>query len=108
MNIEVNARHKMISEAFREYARARAEKIGLQFPKVESVHVVLDFQHRLHVAEVIAQRKSETIVGKICTEGNIKSAMDMAAAKVERQLRKIRQKSFQLPVRKSAALAEQA
>lgn len=108
MTIEVNARHKMISDAFRAYAQARAEKIGLQFPKVESIHVVLDFQNRLHVAEVIAQFKAEQVVGKISTEGNIRSAVDSAASKVERQLRRMRQKSFQIPVRKSAALAAEA
>ncbi len=108
MTIEVNARHKTISDAFRDYARVRAARIGQQFPKVESIHVVLDFQNRLHIAEVIAQCKAEQVVGKICTEGNIRAAMDSAAAKVERQLRRMRQKAFQVPVRKSAAMAEEA
>ena len=36
MTVEVNARHKNISEGFRDYAQQRAEKIGEAFPMVES------------------------------------------------------------------------
>ena len=63
MTVEINARHKNISEGFREYAKQRAENLGEAFPMVESVRVVMDFQNTLCAAEVIAQRKDEKFIG---------------------------------------------
>ena len=74
MTVEVNARHKNISEAFREYARQRGEKIGEAFPMVESVRVVMDFQNKLCAAEIIAQRKDEMFVGTANTDTSMRAA----------------------------------
>ena len=71
MTVEVNARHKNISEGFRDYAQTRAKKIGEAFPMVESVRVVMDFQNNFCAAEVIAQRKDETFVGSALTTAAI-------------------------------------
>ncbi len=108
MTVEVNARHKDISEGFREYAKQRAEGLGEAFPMVESVRVVMDFQNRLCAAEVIAQRKDEIFVGKANTDTSMRAAVDMAAAKVETQIRKKRQKAYVETARKAAQSAEAA
>lgn len=108
MTVEINSRHKSISEGFRDYAKQRAEKIGEAFPMVEAVRVVLDFQNNLCAAEVIAQRKDEKFVGSAQTDTSIRAAMDMAAAKVETQIRKKRAKAYVEPARKAAQAAEAA
>jgi ribosomal subunit interface protein len=108
MTVEVNARHKNISEGFRDYAQQRAEKIGQAFPMVESVRVVMDFQHNLCAAEVIAQRKDEKFVGTASTDTSMRAAVDMAAAKVETQIRKKRAKAYVETARKAAQAAEAA
>lgn len=108
MTVEVNARHKNISEGFRDYAQQRAEKIGEAFPMVESVRIVMDFQNKLCAAEVIAQRKDETFVGSAHTDTSMRAAVDMAAAKVETQIRKKRAKAYVEPARKAAQAAEAA
>ena len=108
MTVEVNARHKNISEGFRDYAQQRAEKIGEAFPMVESVRIVMDFQNKLCAAEVIAQREDETFVGSAHTDTSMRAAVDMAAAKVETQIRKKRAKAYVEPARKAAQAAEAA
>ena len=108
MTVEVNARHKNISEGFRDYAQTRAKKIGEAFPMVESVRVVMDFQNNYCAAEVIAQRKDETFVGSAHTESSMKAAVDIAAARVETQIRKKRAKAYVEPARKAAQAAEAA
>lgn len=108
MTIEVIARHKKISDFFRDYAQKRGEKLGEKFPMVEHVSIVLDFQNNYCSAEVIAQRKDEKFVAKVESDISIRSATDSAAAKVERQIRRKRQMTSQVPVRKSALAAEAA
>ncbi len=108
MTVEINARHKSISEGFREYAKKRAEQLGEAFPMVEAVRVVMDFQNKLCAAEVIAQRKDEKFVGTASTDTSMRAAVDMAAAKVETQIRKKRAKAYVEPARKAAQAAEAA
>ena len=108
MTVEINARHKNISEGFREYARSRVAKFAEAFPMVESVRVVMDFQNKLCAAEVIAQRKDEKFVGKADTDTSMRAAVDMAVAKVEAQIRKKRAKAYVEPARKAAQAAEAA
>ncbi len=108
MTVEINARHKNISEGFREYAKQRAENLGEAFPMVESVRVVMDFQNTLCAAEVIAQRKDEKFIGTAQTDTSMRAAVDMAAAKVETQIRKKRAKAYVEPARRAAQAAEAA
>ena len=108
MPVEVNARHKNISEGFRDYAKQRGERLCEAFPMVESVRVVMDFQNKLCAAEVIAQRKDEMFVGNAATDTSMRAAVDMAAAKVETQIRKKRAKAYVEPARKAAQKAEAA
>jgi ribosomal subunit interface protein len=104
----VSARLKNISEGFRDYAQQRAKKIGEAFPMVESVRVVMEFQDKYCAAEVIAQRKNETFVGTAHADTSMRAAVDIAAAKVETQIRKKRAKAYVEPARKAAQAAEAA
>lgn len=102
MTIEVTARHVRVNAEFQEYARKRAAAIGELFPKVEKVHVILDKQNDyLFSAEVIVQKKGETIVGVCLHAENLRSAVDTSAAKAERQLRNHSKRVKDLATRKA-------
>ena len=92
MAVEVTIRHQDASNATKLYATQRAEKIVERFPKLDSIRVVVDSQRHLYEAEVVAHIKDQTAVGGKEHATNIRSAIDMAAARVERQLRKNRKK----------------
>jgi len=92
MSIEVTLRHNSANEGLKEYAEGRARKIILQFPKVDSVHVILDMQRHLFEAEFIVHQKGLTAVGVKEHAANPQAVIDTAAARAEKQLKKLHDK----------------
>lgn len=88
MSIEVTIRHLNATKGIKEYAEARAEKLIEQFPRVESVHVIVDVQRHLYEAEFVVQQKGLTAVGAKEHADSARAVIDTAAARAEKQLRK--------------------
>ena len=88
MPIEVTIRHQNAVPGIKEYAELRAAKLMEQFPKIESVHVIVDVQRHLYEAEVIVQQKNLTAVGTKEHADSARAVIDTAAARAEKQLRK--------------------
>ena len=88
MPIEVTIRHQNAARGLKEYADLRAAKLMEQFPKIESVHVIVDVQRHLYEAEVIVQQKNLTAVGTKEHADSARAVSDTAAARAEKQLRK--------------------
>ena len=63
MPIEVTIRHLNAGAGLKEYAELRAEKLMQEFPRVESVHAIIDVQRHLYEAEFVVQQKGLTAVG---------------------------------------------
>jgi len=92
MSIEITLRHNSANDGVKQYAEARAEKILLQFPKVDSIHVVLDMQRHLFEAEFVVHQKGMTAVGVKEHAANAQAVIDIAAARAEKQLKKLHDK----------------
>jgi ribosomal subunit interface protein len=92
MAIEITARHARIGTELQTYARAKAEELCRDFPKAENVHVVLEIERHLYRAEFVVQHKRVSCVGMAEAEDNMISAIDGAADKTARQIRKHRDK----------------
>ena len=90
MAIEVTIRHQKAGAWAKDYAEKRALKIVEKFPKLESVRVVIDSQRGMYETEILAQQKGQTAIGTKEHSANLRSVIDMAAARVENQLRKKR------------------
>lgn len=103
MAIEVTIRHLKMTAGIKEYAEARAMKLVEQFPRVENVHVVVDVQRHLYETEFIVQQKSVTAIGAKEHANTVRAAVDTAAARVEKQLRKKRKKLVSAHTRVAAA-----
>jgi ribosomal subunit interface protein len=88
MPIEVTIRHLNAAPGIKEYAELRATKLVEQFPRVQSVHVIIDVQRHLYEAEFIVQQKGLTAVGAKEHAANARAVIDTAAARAEKQLRK--------------------
>lgn len=101
MSIEVTIRHLDTDESLKAYAESRAEKLIEQFPKVESVHVIIDVQRHLYEAEFVVQQKGLTAVGAKEHASNVRAVVDTAAARAEKQLRKTLSKRVTAHVRKA-------
>lgn len=92
MSVEITARHLNISPILQAYARKRAEALLAEFPKTEFVHVILDSERHNYIAEVVAQHKGMAQVKARETSEDMIAAIDAAALKAEKQIRKRHQK----------------
>ena len=96
MAIEITMRHSDVRiESLKEYAQKRMERLQAAFPKVTKIAIVIDVdaKKKMYMAEVVANRLGETAVGAKEFSASAKSVIDAAAARAERQLLKMRQKS---------------
>lgn len=108
MSIEVTVRHGDARfEALREYAAQRMRLLCERFPKVTTVSVVIDLDVKKHMymAEVVANRLGKTAVGAKEFSRSGRSVVDSAAARAERQLLKLRMKSWREAVREQRAVS---
>lgn len=92
MPIEVTIRHAEAMSDLQEYAESKANALVEEFPGVEHVHVILDVQKHLHIAEMLVQARHRTRLEAKETSDNMRASIDSAADKIEKQLRKVREK----------------
>jgi len=92
MAIEITSRHLRISENQQEFARSKAEQLIQEFPKIEHVHVILDMQRHQFIAEFVVQHKglAKVEARELCDD--LVAGIDLACEKLEKQLRKHREK----------------
>jgi ribosomal subunit interface protein len=99
MPIEVTIRHLNATQGLKEYAELRATKLMAAFPRVESVHVIVDVQRHLFEAEFVVQQKGLTAVGAKEHAASARAVIDTAAARAEKQLRKTSAKRVSAHIR---------
>jgi putative sigma-54 modulation protein len=92
MAIEITARHLRVSHEQQAFARERAEQLMAEFPKIEHVHVILDMQRHQFCAEFVVQHKALAKVEAKENCDDLIAGIDLAYEKVEKQLRKHRDK----------------
>lgn len=90
MGIEVTARHMKEAEEILAYARERAGTLESQFERIEHIHVILDIEKHRQFAEIFVQAKNHVRMDARETSDNMRASIDGAVDKMERQLRKLR------------------
>ncbi len=92
MQISVTFRHMGATDALKEYARDRMERIKKYFPDPIFCHIVLTADRHAHRADVNVQlHNGFRIAGHESTK-NMYSSIDMVSAKIERQARRYKEK----------------
>ena len=106
MNIIISTRHTSIPQQTKEYAEQKAEKLG-KYYKLGKLEVILDKEAENYCAEfVVSPAKGGTkIVGTAEGAADWFAAIDQASDKVERQVRKVKEKVKSHRVRKHPAEA---
>jgi putative sigma-54 modulation protein len=94
MSIEVTARHMDARDVVLEYARGKADALVAEFPGIEHIHVILDAEKHQRVAEVVVQARNHVRVEAAESSENLRTAIDMAVDKVEKQMRRVREKRY--------------
>ena len=89
MDIRISGRHVAVTDAMREHARERVEKLERYSAHLMHVEVTLSIEGERHTAEIVAAfRKKGEVVAK-CETHDMYQAIDQAISKLETQLRRL-------------------
>lgn len=102
MNIVVNGRHLEVSPALRSYAEEKIRKFERYLPDISEALVTLSIEKYRHKAEVLLKVNGVLIQAESVT-GEIYSSIDEVSEKLDRQVKKYKEK--QSSYRKGAAKA---
>lgn len=92
MQLHITGRHVEITDGIREHIYAKIERSLSGLTRVQDVQVVLELQKRTHTAEVIVKGKNHIHLEAEGASENMYTSIDQAIDKVERQLRRLRDK----------------
>jgi putative sigma-54 modulation protein len=87
MRITVTFRHMEATDALRQHAEKRLRRIAKYVHRAVDAHVILSVVKRRHVAEIVLNADRTTLTAKEET-GDLYSAIDLAADKIEQRARK--------------------
>jgi putative sigma-54 modulation protein len=72
----------------RDYAQKRVSKLMAEFPRVDKVHVILDIQKYVNMAEVVIHASGHIRIEAKAQSENMYASIDETVDKVEKQLRR--------------------
>ena len=88
MAIEITGRHVDITDSMRDYAQKRLAKLVEEFTRIDKIHMILDIQKYVHMAEVVAHMGRHVRVDAKAQSDSMYASIDEAVDKVEKQLRR--------------------
>ncbi len=91
MQLSVTGHHVEITAAMRSYVEKKLDRIVRHFDHVIDMHFVLTVEKLLHKAEATLRVRGDTIHA-LATEGDMYAAIDALADKLERRVRKHKEK----------------
>jgi len=105
MKTKVTSRHVDLDESLRGYVEERLSRLNRYFDRVDEAHVVLSSEGHRKVADVTVHVAKAVIVSEQDAD-DLRSAFDRAMEKVERQIKKhkdrVRDRKHGLPMSEAA------
>ena len=92
MPTEVTARHMHAADKIQDYAKRKAKRMLEAFPRIERIHVILNIEKYRNIAEVVVQARSHIRIEAEESSNKMRTSIDSAVEKIEKQLRKLRHK----------------
>lgn len=92
MEVLVTFRHVETSDALKEYAQEKVLRIEKYISNITEVHVILAQEKRNYIAEVIVKANRAKITAKESTEDTMYASIDLVMDKIERQVKKHKDK----------------
>jgi putative sigma-54 modulation protein len=93
MQLSVTFRHMDSTEALKEYAREKVDRIRKYFPDPIKAHVILACDRGYnHVADVVITLHNGIMIKGEETTEDMYSSIDLVMAKIERQVRRYKEK----------------
>ena len=94
MRVNFTARHYKSSQRLKDYAQNEVRKLEKIYDGIIDCDIILDYQKDIQIAEIIVNvfGTKLTVTEKTA---DIYKSIDIAVTKVERQLKKYKEKHFQ-------------
>ena len=92
MQVSITGRHVTVTDNIKAHVNDKLERSLAVFPRIESIHVILDEEKILKVAEIVIQAANHIRVTSSEKSENLYDAIDRAIEHAERQMRKQRDK----------------
>lgn len=92
MQISLSGHHVEITEALRSYVDNKFERLGRHFDHVTNVHVILSVEKLRQKAEATLHVNGADVHAE-CTEEGMYAAIDGLIDKIERQVKKLKEKN---------------
>lgn len=95
MDIQITGRNVTVNEALKERVDSRLGPVLADYPRVESCHVILSHEKYRCTAEVVVQGRDKLREMAQETTDDLYASIDAAAEKIDKQLRKSREKMIE-------------
>jgi putative sigma-54 modulation protein len=92
MQLELSGHHLEITPALRSYVSRKFERLSRHFEGLLDVHCVLSVEKLRHIAEATVTLRGNKIHAD-ATEGDMYAAIDALADKLDRRVKKHKEKS---------------
>jgi putative sigma-54 modulation protein len=92
MQITVSGRHMGISESLKGYCQEKSERLVRFFDRIQSIEVILDGNNGQHFAEMIVHSEGTPPFVAREQHDDAYAAVDLMLDKVERQIRRHKEK----------------
>ncbi len=92
MDIRISGKNFEVTAGMKEHLQEKLLKLDKYAPRIIEAHVILKKEKYLYVAEVTLLGKNLRPYGEASSKENIFTAMDQACVKIEKQLKKFREK----------------
>lgn len=94
MRINFTARHYKPSKRLKEYAQDEVKRLEKYYDGIIDCDIILDYQKDIQIAEIIIGVYGSKLTATEKT-ADIYKSIDFAVTKLERQLKKYKEKHFQ-------------
>ncbi len=95
MDIQITGRNVTVNEGLKGYVDGRLGPVLADFPRVESCHAILSREKYRFTAEIVVQGRDKLREVALETTTDMYAAIDAAADKMAKQLRKAREKMIE-------------
>ena len=89
MHIVTTARHCDLDDGVRDFARRRLEKLGRFARDITGAHLVVTAEKFRHTAEITLRMRGREVVSREHADA-IRVAVDLAADRLERRVRRVK------------------
>lgn len=92
MQFKISGRHIEITDAIREYAKTKTDKLHRYYDRIQEIVVVVDKRDRIFEAEIIVDVEHHAPIVARDKNEDLYASIDGSADKAERQLRDLKEK----------------